>query len=108
MPPEIPKRTLSPVFNNFSWMIFLSTSLISVLVFFAVSTDDFLSDLFNKILPVANAYEQFEQLDDVQPAHEEPVPVDDLNLFPAENPKEDIFLTGFVEPHFGHSGFSSL
>jgi len=58
---------------------------------------------------VRYAYEQLEQLDEPQLAQEEPAPVDDdLNLFPAENPNEDIFLVGFFAPHAGHSGFSSL
>jgi hypothetical protein len=58
---------------------------------------------------VQYAYEQLEQLDEPQFAQEEPEPVDDdLNLCPVENPKEDIFLVGFLAPHAGHSGFSSL
>jgi hypothetical protein len=48
-------------------------------------------------------------LDEPQPAQEEPEPVDDgLNLLPAENPKEDIFLVGFFAPHSGQAGLSSL
>jgi hypothetical protein len=58
---------------------------------------------------VRYVYEQLEQLDEPQLAHDDPVPVDDdLNLCPVENPKEDIFLVGFFAPHAGHSGFSSL
>jgi hypothetical protein len=65
--------------------------------------------LFNKLQPVRCSHEQLEQLDEPQPAQEDPAPVDDdLNLCPAENPKEDIFLTSFFAPHAGHSGFSSL
>jgi len=33
---------------------------------------------------------------------------DDLNLNPTENPKEDIFFVGFVLPHKGQVGSSSL
>jgi hypothetical protein len=48
-------------------------------------------------------------LEEPQLAQEESVPVDDdLNLCPAEKPKEDIFFIGFFEPHAGHSGLSSL
>jgi hypothetical protein len=48
-------------------------------------------------------------LEEPQLAQEESVPVDDdLNLYPTEKPKEDIFFIGFFEPHTGHSGLSSL
>jgi hypothetical protein len=57
---------------------------------------------------VRHVQEQLEQSDELQPAQDEPEPVeDDLNLYPTEKPKEDIFLVGSFSPHAGHSGFSS-
>jgi hypothetical protein len=52
---------------------------------------------------------QLEQLEEPQLAQDDPEPPDedDLNLYPTEKPKEDIFLQGSFAPHSGHSGVSS-
>jgi hypothetical protein len=54
----------------------------------------------------AIGHEQLEQLGEEQPAQEPPDLPDDLNLFPAEKPKEDMFFCGSLAPHAGHSGTS--
>ena len=38
---------------------------------------------------------------------QEPLPAEEVNLFPEEKPKEDILFLAFVDPHEGHSGLSS-
>lgn len=50
-----------------------------------------------------------EQSDDPQEAQPDLEPVDeDLNLYPAEKPKEDIFFVGSLSPQAGQTGSSSL
>jgi hypothetical protein len=51
-------------------------------------------------LTPAFAYEHEEQFDEPHVAQEEPCPLDDdVNLYPTENPKEDIFFFGSFAPH---------
>jgi hypothetical protein len=52
----------------------------------------FLKRLNPWILESCNFYEHDEQLEDPHVAQEEPLPLDDVNLCPTENPKADIFL----------------
>jgi hypothetical protein len=53
------------------------------------------------------AQEQEEQFEEEQPEQDEPpAGADDLNLYPTENPKDDIFFSGFFAPQEGHSGSS--
>jgi len=56
---------------------------------------------------VVSGHEQLEQSDEEQPEQEEPDFPEDLNLFPAEKPKEDMFFFGFFAPQAGHRGLSS-
>jgi hypothetical protein len=52
--------------------------------------------------------EQDEQFEDEQPAHPDPDPEDDFELYPTENPKDDIFFLGAPLPQPGHVTGSSV
>jgi len=57
---------------------------------------------------LADRQEQEEQFEDEHPEQPEPVDPEDLNLYPEENPKEDIFFLGPALPHFGQFTDSSV
>jgi len=77
-------------------------------VFIFSFTERSFAGLFKELQPAWYDQEQLEQLDELQPAQDEPEPDEDgLNLYPTEKPNEDNFLVGFSAPHAGHFGSSS-